>query len=185
MRKRATRLVAVALSASLAVSCAVRLNSPRAQVNPAVAPPSAVTRPANEVLLTARGEPPILGKLRGIDGDDVTFLPSPYWNVAARSMKIDDIVTIHVTDQRSRVGRAAGLSFVTGFVLTGAICGVNAKYNEDYSGCLVAAGVIGGAAALVGLAVGSLVDLDHPKTYNLDRMKPEEKRAAVQRLVAR
>jgi hypothetical protein len=184
MRRRSKRLVAVAVCSSLCTSCAIPLGGPRASASPVVATTSGATRPANEVLLTARGEPPALGKLAGIDGEDVTFLPSPYWNAAARSLKVDDIVTIHVTDRKSHVGRVAGLSFTTGFVLTGGICGAAAKYNNDYTDCLLGAGVLGAVAGLLGLAVGGLADLSQTKTYDFDRMKPTERREAVQRLVA-
>jgi hypothetical protein len=185
MRHRPQRLVAVVVCSSLCTSCAIPLGGPRASASPIVATTSGATRPANEVLLTARGEPPVLGKLAGIDGEDVTFLPSPYWNVAARSLKVDDIVTIHVTDRKGNVGRVTGLSFTAGFVLTGVICGATAKYNNDYTDCLLGAGILGAAAGLVGLAVGGLVDLGQTKTYNFDRMEPTQKREAVQRLVAR
>ena len=78
MRHRSKRLVAVvACSSSLCACCAIPLGGPRASATPLVAATSAATRPANEVLLTARGAPPALGKLVGIDGEDVTFLPSP------------------------------------------------------------------------------------------------------------
>jgi hypothetical protein len=185
MGHRSKRLVAALVCSSLCTSCAIPLGGPRASVSPVVATTSGATRPANEVLLTARGEPPVLGKLAGIDGEDVTFLPSPYWNAASRSLKVDDIVTIHVTDRKGHAGRAFGLSFATGFVLTGAICGAAAKYNEDYTDCLLGAGILGVAAGLVGLAVGGAVDLGQTKTYRFDGMKPTEKREAVQRLVAR
>ena len=185
MRHRSKRLVAVVVCSSLCTSCAIPLGGPRASATPLVATTSGATRPANEVLLTARGAPPALGKLVGIDGEDVTFLPSPYWNLAPRSLKVGDIVTIQVTDRKRNLGRAAGLSFAAGFVLTGAIGGAAAKYNEDYQAALVGAGVLGAAAGLVGLAVGGIMDASQTSTYHFDRMKPTEKREAVQRLVAR
>ena len=94
--------------------------------------------------------------LRLMDGnEDVVFRPAPYWNLTTQIVPLDDIVTIEVTDVRRGKGRAAGVSFAAGFVITGAICGASAKYDDDYQACLVGAAVIGGAAGLIGLAVGA------------------------------
>ena len=156
-----------------------------ARTSPVVAPPSGVTRPANEVLLTLRDEPLVLGKLIGIDGEQVEFLPSPYWNVATRHVALGEIVTVEVRDRKRTLGRATGASFATGFVVIGVACGAGAKYNNDYQDCLAGSVVLGAAAGLVGLAVGAIVDASHPGTYHFDRMDPAEKRKTVQRLLAR
>jgi hypothetical protein len=185
MRLISKRLVAIAACSSFGVSCAIPLGGRRPGASPEVAASSGRMHPADEVLVRTRGEPPVLGKLVGIDGEEVTFLPSPYWNVATRSLKLDDIVTIHLTDRKGHMGRAGGLSFAVGFVAAGALCGASAKYDEDYRSCLLGAGVLGAAAGLVGLTVGAVIDSSQPTTYRLDRMAPAKKREAVQRLVAR
>lgn len=183
MRTGFMRLTAVAVGSSLAASCSIPLAG--ARMSPVVAPPSGVTRPANEVLLTLRDEPLVLGKLIGIDGEQVEFLPSPYWNVATRHVALGEIVTVEVRDRKRTLGRATGASFATGFVVIGVACGAGAKYNNDYQDCLAGSVVLGAAAAFVGLAVGAIVDASHPGTYHFDRMDPAEKRKTVDRLLAR
>ena len=96
-----------------------------------------------------------------------------------------EIVTVEVRDRKRTLGRATGVSFATGFVAIGVACGADAKYNNDYQGCLAISAVLGAAAGLVGLAVGAIVDASHPGTYHFDRMDPAEKRKTVQRLLAR
>ena len=183
MRTGLMRLTALAVGSSLAASCTIPLAG--ARTSPVVATPSGATRPANEVLLTLKGEPLVLAKLIGIDGEQVAFLPSPYWNVATRQVALSEIVTVEVRDRKRTLGRATGVSFATGFVVIGVACGADAKYNNDYQGCLAISAVLGAAAGLVGLAVGAIVDASHPGTYHFDRMDPAEKRKTVQRLLAR
>jgi hypothetical protein len=183
MRRSVTRLVAIALCSSLAVSCAIPLGGPRLQTRPTVSPPPATTRPASEVLLTPTGGPPTVGKLVGIDGDRVTFLPAPYWNVAPREIGLGEIATIEVRDRKRSLGAATGVSFVTGFVLIGAICGASADYDQDYQDCLLGSAVLGAAAGLVGLGVGAVVDASRPRTYRFDGKGLDERRKTVQRLV--
>jgi hypothetical protein len=182
MRTGLMRLTAVAVGSGLAASCSIPLA--RARTSPVVATPSGVTRPANEVLLALRGEPLVLAKLIGIEGEQVTFLPSPYWNVATRQVALGEIVTVEVRDRKRTLGGAAGASFAAGFVIIGVACGAGSKYNDDYQECLAGSAVLGAAAGLVGLAVGAIVDASHPGTYHFDRMDPAEKRKTVQRLLA-
>ncbi|MGE5125098.1 MAG: hypothetical protein ACM3PV_02320 [Betaproteobacteria bacterium] len=183
MRTGVKRLMAVAVGPSLFASCSVSLAG--ARTSQAVAPPSGVTRPASEVLLWLRGEPPVLAKLVGIDGEQVAFLPSPYWNVATRHVALGEILTVEEKDRKRTLGRATGVSFAAGFVIIGVACGASAKYNNDYQGCLAVSAVLGAAAGLVGLAVGAIVDASHPGTYHFDRMDPAEKRKTVERFLAR
>jgi hypothetical protein len=183
MRRSVERLVATTLCSSLAVSCAVPLGGPRARVDPTVAASPPTTRPASEVLLTPTGGPPVVGKLVGIDGDRVTFLPAPYWNVAPREIGFGEIATIEVRDRKRSLGAATGVSFATGFVLIGVICGASADYDQEYQDCLLGSAVLGAAAGLVGLAVGAAVGAGRSRTYRFDGMGLDERRKAVQRLV--
>ena len=66
MRRSLKRLVTIAFCSSLVSSCAIPLGTPRAQTSPTVAAFPAGTRPANEILLTPRDGPPVLGKLVGM-----------------------------------------------------------------------------------------------------------------------
>lgn len=183
MRQNWTRLVAVVLCSSLVGSCSMPISGPRMSARPMATSTTKAGRPANEVRLTRKDHAPVLGKLVGIEGEDVTFLPAPYWNVPTQLVPLDDILTIEVTDVRRGAGWAGALSFATGFVVTGGICGAAAEYDEDYRACLAGAAVIGGVVGLIGLGVGAL--RGRTKTYHIDRMTPPKRREAVQRLVAR
>jgi uncharacterized membrane protein YeaQ/YmgE (transglycosylase-associated protein family) len=166
-RPRYPRL-APAVCLVLSVSCASQARN----VGPGTPAPRQI---AKEVTLTTRTQVPVLGKVIGVDGSTVTFLPSPYRGVETRTLNVDDIITVRVK-RPGHGGRAAFYAFSTAFVVVGVIAGASSKYDSDYSGGLAGATVTGLLAALVGGVVGSITST---KTYHFRKMSPEQKRSTL------
>lgn len=137
-------------------------------------------RLAEEVTLSAAGWTHV-GKITGLRGDTMVFLPSPYWGEEARTYPLDAVTALEVRREgRTGSGYVYGLSL--GFAVTGALAASSARYDEDYSSGLLVAGLFGIlVSGPVGAALGSTTRISR---YDLAAMGVEERRELVRRLMA-
>jgi hypothetical protein len=177
--------VAALLCVAVAASCA----SPRAGSSggPSFSSSSspATNRPADEVRLLARSGPPAVGKVIGVTGEEVVFLPAPYWNVESRTIRIQDISVIEVMYAGRSPARTGLISFAASFVFLGLVGGADAEYNDDYEVALAAAFAGGIGVGLIGTVWQAISNSLHRKTYHFDRMSEGEKLIALQSIMAR
>lgn len=171
-RARWKRRLVRALCLALSVSCAPRYRTAGSET-------AAPRQIAPEVTLAARGQPPLLGKIVDLDGDQVTFLPSPYWEVESRTLAVDDISTIRVK-ARGRSGRAFLYGFAGTFVALGLMAGSDAQYKDDYGASLSAAALGGLLGGIVGAIVGAIASTE---TYHFQGMSAERKRSVLHTLM--
>lgn len=123
------------------------------------------------------------GKIIGMEGRTVRFLPAPYWNVEAMSLDLSDIASIIVPKTGGGVGRAAAYGFGWGTLISGALCGLLSKYDEDYQMSLALAPIGGATLGLAALAVSALNRKGADVRYDLASMSDEEKTFVILKLM--
>lgn len=93
------------------------------------------------------------GKITGLSGQEITFLPAPYWGVEPRAIPLRDIRTISV-EREGQAAKGFVYTSATVFTLVGLLGGAAAEYDTDYSFALSAAVVTGVGAGLLGALLG-------------------------------
>jgi hypothetical protein len=121
------------------------------------------------------------GKIFSLEGDTVTFLSFPYWNVEPLRIGLDEIHSI----ERIQAKKGAGLGFLYGFgwvtLAFGIFGATHSKYDRDYQFAMLGAPLVGLFGGLLGLAIGGTADLMTRSKFDLSRMAKDEK---IQTLIA-
>lgn len=134
---------------------------------------------AQEIRLTAGGET-ATGKITGLRGDTIVFLPFPYWGEEARRYALDAVTAVEVRRKGwSESGFIYG--FAAGFATVGALAASAAEYDEDYTGGILGAATVGLLTGGVGAILGSG---DRVTIYDLPSMDGEERHELARRLMA-
>jgi hypothetical protein len=131
-------------------------------------------------LVTTYGDQ-LKGKIFSLEGDTVTFLLHPYWNVEPLRIGIDKIHSIERTQKKSWTlfGLAAGFGSVT--MISGMAAAKTCRYDKDFSAAMGYVPLVGLGGGLIGLAIGGIADLATGSKYDLSGMAKDEK---IQTLMA-
>ncbi|MCX6561279.1 MAG: hypothetical protein NTZ26_12295 [Candidatus Aminicenantes bacterium] len=134
-------------------------------------------------IVTFEGDP-IIGKILRLEsGWRVTVLPMPYWNVATEVRPLAAIALVRrlKTPSQAGPGALAGLGLFG--TLTGLIGIPACKYDIEYRNVALAISL----AAVAGAGLGALLGLAASKkvVFDLARMSPEQKAAALAGLMGR
>ena len=138
-----------------------------------------------EVEIQDKGGAVFIGKIIRLDAGQAVVLPSPYWNVEAKKLDLESIVSIKRRDFKDVLGgnTLAGIA-VTG-IAVGILGGVGARYDVDFKNALTAAPLLGLImGAPLGLLFGGMFSVwDPPRTVNFEKLSPAERIAALKRLM--
>jgi hypothetical protein len=137
-----------------------------------------------EILLITNKPELLKGKIIGLEGDALRFLPFPYWNVEPFKIALDEIISIEILkkgESRALKGVANGFGF--GFLITGILAGASSKYNEDYQSALLGSVLVGGLFGLVGLVIGGASSLASKSKYDFSKMSGLEKQKTIQKII--
>jgi len=131
-----------------------------------------------EVFLTKFGEDTYKGKFLSLIGEDLVFLPFPYWNVETLKINLNNIHSIQLVKKNSPglLGFASGFAY--SFIIFGIIGASGAKYDRDYEEALVRSFNIGLTGALLGLAIAGA-----KSEYKFYKMSESEKISAARKIM--
>lgn len=79
------------------------------------------------------------GKILGITGGRVRFLPSPYWGAENEWLDIDALASISLAKPGGGGWPTVLAAFGAGFLVPGALLLAVSKYDEDYAGSIIVA----------------------------------------------
>lgn len=133
-------------------------------------------------LITTKGDS-YKGKVLSLEGENIEFLPFPYWNVDRLTLNLDEIHSIKLVKKRSGIGTGLLSGFAWPFIIIGTIGGAGSRYNEDYEESLFVSTIIGGAGGLLGLVIGAIADIGTKTKYEFTRMTRQEKEHAVREIM--
>jgi hypothetical protein len=121
-------------------------------------------------------------KILELEGGNVVFLPSPYWNVQRGEIALEQISSIEFMKTPKRGG-----GFIAGFFLgyyTVGIVGLStAKYNVDYEQAMSCTLLGGLGCGLLGLVLEAAVN-PRPRTkFNFSEMSTADKVLALKNIM--
>jgi hypothetical protein len=147
MSRKTTAWLALLLCLHFVMACAtsgVRDAGKGIELSPTA---SVEARVFPEVRLVTTGGEIHQGKITGLEGGRVRFLPSPYWSVEYEWLDIDTLASISLAKPGGGGGPSILAAFGAGFLITGALGAALSKYDRDYLASLIAGG---GTAAISG-----------------------------------
>ncbi|MBN2536165.1 MAG: hypothetical protein JXB88_25005 [Spirochaetales bacterium] len=123
------------------------------------------------------------GKITGLEGDVVYFLPFPYWNIEHIRIPTDDIYSIQLQKERSTVidGILNGAAF--GFIITGIILGSSSKYNTHFEQAFVTAGLTATLGMGTGLVIGLSIDASNEREFVLYNIPGSKKIKIIRKIM--
>lgn len=139
-----------------------------------------------EIELWTAGEVGARVKLIRVEGEQVVFLPFPYWNVETRRATVFEIRSLRIVGAKNRIVSGVLNGVGTATCLFGFLGLTASTYDEDYRGWLMLAplgGLFYGAPA--GLLAGAISAAASPTRYEFSKLNEPRKYAVLRRLMGR
>jgi hypothetical protein len=183
MIKKISSMIIVAIFATISLGAVPQESLARLKTAGLESPAVYAAKEFPEIkLITTAGEAHS-GKLTRLEGEMVTLLPFPYWNLEAVQINVEDIHLIQMPKTGSKIGKGFLTGFGVGFIVTGVFGGALSKYNVDYQWALAGsfgAGAIGGG---IGLLIGAISDAGAKDKYEFYNMSQTEKVKAIKKIM--
>jgi len=133
------------------------------------------------LMINSRGEN--RAKILGLDSENLKVLPYPYWNTEVLEIPLENVLTIKVLGIKSRAGSMGIAGLTLGFMITGGLAGMGAKYNEDYQNAFTGALGVGCLTGLIGVTIGGAINPSKKKTYKFYKMTRGQKFQALMNIM--
>lgn len=177
MNKKVFSLMTLAVYAIFLTGCSSSGILPRNEAEDANLRLIASKLPEVILMTNAMGEN--RAKILRLDSENLKVLPYPYWNTEVLEIPLENVLTIKVLGIKSRAGSMGIAGLTLGFMITGGLAGMGAKYDEDYEEALL----VGGLTGLIGGTIGGVIDLSKKKTYKFFKMTRGQKVQALMKIM--
>lgn len=133
-----------------------------------------------EILIHTSDRGTYKGKMVTLEGKEIGFLPSPYWNKNSIKIDLNKVHSIELEKKGSSAANGFAGGFAFGFLVIGIVAGLSSEYNVDYENALLGAAVVGLGVGLLGLIIGAIADTGKKSKYELHKLPDPEKIRAIQ-----